>query len=146
MKTSMCTPMPAWIRWGLEVNLPHGHTKGRGKSAPTQEQQEIGNYFSWDHQWTFDELDTSSCSCQRHLKDNWWECHAKFHTDNERSEIGKNGWAARENKAIRAGAIEKVKHSVGMFRKSGSWPKINGNPVRTRWLRREWQCSHNNRD
>lgn len=127
----MCTPTSAWIRWGPEVNLPCGHTKGWGKSAPTQEWQEIGNYFSWDQQWTLDKLDTSWCSSQR--LSTWkviGENAMQSSTKNKRSEIAKNARAARETKAIRPGAVEKVKHcegmqtAVGMFRKSGSQPKI----------------------
>lgn len=127
----MCTPTAAWIRWGSEVNLPRGRTKGHGKSPLTQEWQEIGNYFSCDRQQTFDELNASSHGSQRLAT---WkaigENAMQNSTKNKRSEIRKNAWAGKDGRAIRPGAIGKVKHCEGMqsavctFRKSGSQSKI----------------------
>lgn len=70
------------------------------QSAPTQEQQEIGNYFSWDWQWTFDELSApvhlalKSRASERQLVKTPCETPPK----NERSEIEKSTWAIRESR------------------------------------------------
>lgn len=48
--------------WGQIATWPYKRSR---QECSQQEWQEIGNYFSWDHQWTFDKPNTSSGSCQR---------------------------------------------------------------------------------
>lgn len=123
--------MPAWIRWGLRSICHMAIQKVMARVLPHRSGTKLAI--------------TSAGTASEHLMNSTqihlvlqrlgtWEVigenAVQNSTKNKRREIGKDAWAARESKAVRPRAIGKVKHgegmqrAVGMFRRSGSQPKV----------------------